>query len=124
MESVAPCWDVSLHLCTFFSESSNRWHFRQDCAILFMLQAQADVVSTKNDWSRIVNQLSPDPLDNLSDGECIIQNALDQIKGLQEEQSLAFEDLASKDEALANAEDKIGQNRKTLMVHILHMFVV
>ena len=89
-----------------------------------MLQAQADVVSTHKDWSSLVQQLSPNPVDNLSDGDCTIKDALEQIRSLQEEQNLAFEDLASKDEALANAEDRIGQKHKTTMDHILHKCVV
>lgn len=83
-----------------------------------MLQVRADNLRTELDWSRLVQLLNNDPVENLDDGECTIKNSVekmqslrDQVKSLEEEQDLAFGDLAIKEDALSDAEDKIGQRQ-------------
>ena len=76
------------------------------------LQAKDDAACVNQavqDWTSLTQQLSSDPVGSLSEGKAAVTAALDQIQSLQEQQGLASEDLAAKDEALVAAEDRIGQ---------------
>lgn len=80
-------------------------------AVCAAMQTQEDAASAKQaaqDWTAAVQQLCPEPVESLSQGRAVIADALDQIQSLQEQQGLAFEDLASKEEALSAAEDRTG----------------
>ncbi len=85
------------------------------------MQEQQDATKAKQEakaWAGLIQQLSSNPVDSPFDGQSVVASTVQHAQKLEEQQRRAFEDLASKDEALSNAESKLGQC--LLHVHALY----
>ena len=60
-------------------------------------------------WTSAVQQLSNEPVETAQQGQAVIAAALQSINSFDEQQRLAFDDLASKDDALSVAEARSGE---------------
>ena len=67
-------------------------------------QAKAEAIS----WVDALQKLSAHPIQSPEDGHAVVATVLQNMESLQEQQQHAFDDLASKDDELNNAESKLG----------------
>ncbi len=78
-------------------------------------QAAAAANRAVTEWTALVQQLADSPVASPGDGQTVVTNAIQHAQDLEEQQRHAFSDLASKDEALCDAEHKLGKLCLTLV---------
>lgn len=67
------------------------------------------------EWTALVQQLVDSPVASPADGQTVVTNTVQHAQNLEEQQRHALDDLASKEEALCDAEHKLGKLCLTLM---------
>ena len=61
-------------------------------------------------WVDALQKLSATPVQSPEDGHAVVASILQNVGSLEEQQRLAFDDLASKDDELHIAESKLGEH--------------
>ncbi len=61
------------------------------------------------EWTALIQQLADSPVASPADGQTVITSVIEHAQNLEEQQRHAFKDLASKDEALCDAQLKLGK---------------
>ena len=61
-------------------------------------------------WVDALQKLSATPIQSPEDGHAVVASILQNVGSLEEQQRLAFDDLASKDDELHIAESKLGEH--------------
>ena len=72
-------------------------------------QAAAAASQAVTEWTALLQQLTDSPVASPADGQVVVTNTIQYAQNLEEQQRHAFSDLASKDEALCDAEHKLGK---------------
>jgi hypothetical protein len=83
-------------------------HHSRPC-LLQRQQAAATANQAVTEWTALVQQLADSPVASPADGQTVVTNAIQHAQNQEEQQRHAFSDLASKDEALCDAEHKLGK---------------
>ena len=77
-----------------------------------MLQRQLATAAANQavtEWTALIQQLADSPIASPADGQTVVTNAIQHAQNLEEQQRHAFNDLASKDEALCDAKHTLGK---------------
>lgn len=79
-------------------------------------QAATEAAQEATEWAALVQQLSTSPIECLADGQSAVALTIEHTHKLKEEQRLALDNVASKDEALNTAECRLGQPSPPLLL--------
>ncbi len=83
-------------------------HHSCPCTLQRQLAAAA-ASQAVTEWTAVVQQLADSPVASPADGQAVVTNAIQHAQNLEEQQRHAFNDLTSKNEALCDAEHKLGK---------------